>query len=338
MTTELIDIKQVELHFEKANGGGEMVERGASMAVTGALIAGTELISAKDIVPHGEWAHWLGKHWNYSQPKASRYMTIASNYSRVNNLKDAKSIREALRMIADEKAEKEPDTPIVPRSERKPADVKVSVPTDHPDDEPDPDPPPAPPTNRKTAKGSEKTPEDKKPKTPPIVPEIVDEPESDPWEYMTFGAIIEVAVSKLAETQHKEAAKRLRKAADKLDPPREDKIPTRVQLENAVPETWSKPLQIAAKDWAGYKQARKKDDRIQSLRAWQIALKQMADQPESIVIQKINNAIANSYKGWNHDSGNGKAQGHGYSNGRADGSCLGPNGRPEVQKRKIIYK
>lgn len=115
----------------------------------------------------------------------------------------------------------------------------------------------------------------------------------------------------ITDAYKKKVAKDLRKEADIYDPPDDDKIPTRTQLVTAIPDTWSDSLKQAATDWAAYKQARKKDDRIQSIRAWQIALKQMTDQEESTVVQKINNAIANSYKGWNHDSGssgNGKSK------------------------------
>lgn len=44
MTDELIDTKQIELHFDAANDAAELAERGAAMAVTGAITAGTKLI------------------------------------------------------------------------------------------------------------------------------------------------------------------------------------------------------------------------------------------------------------------------------------------------------
>ena len=222
MTNDMIDTRQIEQHFDAANEAAEKSSRMARGAVIEAIEAGVHLSRAKESVPHGEWSTWLGKHWNYSQSLAIKYMLI-SNSECVTNLKEAKSINEALRMIADDKEEK-----TAPRAARKPATVVVSVPDDHiadsnkmGDEQPDPDPTPDPPTIRKTAKGSEKTPESDKPRTQQVPVETVDDdPESDPWEYMTFGEIIAVALSKLAdEVQKKKAAKELRKAADKLDPP-----------------------------------------------------------------------------------------------------------------------
>ncbi|HQZ69031.1 MAG TPA: hypothetical protein PLY87_28285, partial [Planctomycetaceae bacterium] len=248
-------------------------------------------------------------------------------------LKDAKSIRLALRMISEENAEPEQET--APRSERKSGQVEVVEPDDEPDDDPTPDPP----TIRKTAKGSKKVKEADKPKTAAITPEIIDEPKESFPEETTLSDFSEQQILDFlvaTADEPKPRAKRLRKVADRLDPPGDGRIPTRPQLVNAIPETWSDPLKQAATDWAAYKQARKKDDRIQSIRAWQIALKQMTEQPESNVVQKINNAIANSYKGWNHDSGIGPVRNAAAT--QSNGSCLGANGRPEIKPRKINYK
>ena len=218
-----LNLLPIETLKEMANEAGEQVENNAKLTVQKAADCGRYLTAIKDQLEHGEWLPWLGANWDYSPRTAVRYMDIAANSSRVTNLKDASSIREALRMIADDKEEK-----TAPRAARKPATVVVSVPDDHiadsnkmGDEQPDPDPTPDPPTIRKTAKGSEKTPESDKPRTQQVPVETVDDdPESDPWEYMTFGDIIAVALSKLAdEVQKKKAAKELRKAADKLDPP-----------------------------------------------------------------------------------------------------------------------
>ena len=140
-------------------------------------------------------------------------------------MKDATSINDALRMIADSK----PET--VPRSDRKPADVVVSIPTDHlvdtdemVDEQPDDDPAPDPPSIRKTAKGSEKVGEDKKPRTQQVVPEILpDEPEEVFHEEktlsdFTFKEILEF-IGDSAAGDEKTVAKQLRKLADRLDPP-----------------------------------------------------------------------------------------------------------------------
>lgn len=58
------------------------------------------LITVKILVKHGEWLPWLEENFEGSQPTASRYMTLAENYSRVNSLLDSNpdlSIREAVK-------------------------------------------------------------------------------------------------------------------------------------------------------------------------------------------------------------------------------------------------
>ncbi|WP_373284265.1 DUF3102 domain-containing protein [Gordonia jinhuaensis] len=47
---------------------------------------GKVLITVKILVKHGEWLPWLEENFEGSQPAASRYMTLAENYSRVNSL------------------------------------------------------------------------------------------------------------------------------------------------------------------------------------------------------------------------------------------------------------
>jgi hypothetical protein len=150
-----------------------------------------------------------------------------SNSSCVTNLKSATSINDALRMIADSK----PET--APRSERKPADVVVSTPsetvyrddsraatTEQPEDD---DPTPDSPSIRKTAKGSEKVGEDKKPRTQQVVPEILDDepkeilPEEKTLSDWCENEILEYLVASADDAKRR--AKALRKAADKLDPP-----------------------------------------------------------------------------------------------------------------------
>jgi hypothetical protein len=216
MKSDLIDTKQIDLHFEKANMAAEQAEKNAKITVSMAITAGTELNAAKSSIPHGEWLKYLGKNWNYSQQTASRYMAIASKLLTMSNLNDAETVNDALRMIAAEKAAKEPVT--APRSERKSGQVEVVEPETEPDDDPTPDPP----TNRKTAKGSEKVKEADKPKTAAITPELIDEPEEVLPEERTLSdwsetQILDFLVATADEP--KPRAKRLRKVADKLDPP-----------------------------------------------------------------------------------------------------------------------
>lgn len=95
-----------------ANESAEEVESSARKTVEHAERCGRALLAAKEKVAHGKWLTWLGAHFDYGQQHASRYMTIASNYARVRNLEGATSIREALRMIAED--------PETPKRERKP--------------------------------------------------------------------------------------------------------------------------------------------------------------------------------------------------------------------------
>ena len=102
-----------------ANESAELVEASAKKAVEHAERCGRALNAIKAKLPHGEWGAWLGKNFDYSQRHAARYMTIASNWTRVSNLEGDGSIREALRMIADD-----PDTP---KRECKPAVEVIEV-------------------------------------------------------------------------------------------------------------------------------------------------------------------------------------------------------------------
>ena len=97
---------EIDVLIGIANESAEQVETAAKKAVEHAERCGRALIAIKAKLPHGEWGGWLGQNFDYSQEHARRFMAIASNSTRVLNLKDATSIREALRMIADD-----PETP-----------------------------------------------------------------------------------------------------------------------------------------------------------------------------------------------------------------------------------
>lgn len=89
---------------EMANDAAANVETQMRSAVQNAIIAGRALIAAKSQIKHGEWLAWLKENWRFSANLASDYMRIANTQSSVN-LQSAASISEALRMIADAKAE-----------------------------------------------------------------------------------------------------------------------------------------------------------------------------------------------------------------------------------------
>lgn len=121
-------------------------------------------------------------------------------------------------------------------------------------------------------------------------------------------AILRFLILSTDEKNNAEVASQLRKAADKLDPPKKVakvvSVPTAADLYEAIPGDFPDDLIHTTKQWASYKQGRAKGERIQSLDAWRIALKQIWTQAETNgvdgVISKIEKAIANSWKGWDH--------------------------------------
>lgn len=112
-TLTLFDDLNVESLAVIANESAAEVESSARKTVEHAERCGRALLAAKEKIAHGQWLGWLSANFDYNQQHASRYMTIASNYSRVSNLKEATSLREALRMIAED--------PETPKRERKPS-------------------------------------------------------------------------------------------------------------------------------------------------------------------------------------------------------------------------
>ena len=65
-------------------------------AVQHAIAAGERLIKAKRLVERGKWMDWIRNNFPASQPQANRYMSLASNYSRVSK---CKTLSEALAAI-----------------------------------------------------------------------------------------------------------------------------------------------------------------------------------------------------------------------------------------------
>ena len=86
-------------------------------ALEGAIEIGRRLTEAKELLPHGEWGNWLKTEFEFSQPTASRLMTLfkeyaadqsslfgaESKYSALNNI----SVTKALRLIAIPSEERE---------------------------------------------------------------------------------------------------------------------------------------------------------------------------------------------------------------------------------------
>lgn len=237
----LIDVKGVELHFEKANIAAETVEKGKGLILIGVITAGTELNAAKAAIPHGEWMSWLKKNWNYSHSLANKFMR-AANSERVTNLTEPVSMRQAfaLSMLSNDLDE---DSAVL--SAPKTGQVTVVDPQESssavpeaPAVEHEADTPTAtPPTIARTSAETRRTPEARKPRTQPVAvtAELVEESAEIPTVVRTDDRdglleaccrtcrptqILRVLISACAPESAAELGKLLRKAADTVDPPK----------------------------------------------------------------------------------------------------------------------
>ncbi len=328
---------------EMANLFAAKCQKAAQQTVKDAIVAGNALNEIKARMK-GHWMSWLKQNFDYSHKTAMTYMTLAENLKRFN-FEEVTSIRAALRAIAEEK--EEPATEVTPRAQRvanrvevpKPvksnqsADVNEKVDARTVDNDPNP----APRTNTLHRAATAKAKEAHRPVPAVVTPEIVDEPAPvavDPVQEWirshSLGDLVAAVVDQLEDDVAKrKAAAELRKLADKLDPPKVDKTPSKSQLIAMIPDDWAPELQRAAADWAEYKKARAKGELIQTIRAWELALQQFTTQPSKEVIAKVNKAIENSWKGWNHDS----ATGNRNSGGKVTTGRI----KPAADEPKITY-
>jgi hypothetical protein len=231
-----LSILPLETLAEMANEAAEQAENNAKATVQRAMDAGRFLNAAKEQCQYGTWLAWLGANWNYKHATASAYMQIA-NFQHAGNLKDAKSIREALRMIGEEKEDQQSDvveSAIVPRAERKTGRVEVEkvgqpiVQADPPKPEKDDDPNPAPTTNTKHTPATAKAKEADRPAPMTITPVIIEEPATVPDEPTLADWPVSEIIGflKSSADDPKKRARELRKAADELDPPTKFVKPT----------------------------------------------------------------------------------------------------------------
>jgi Protein of unknown function (DUF3102) len=65
-----------------------------------AIQAGSKLIEAKALLPHGEWLPWLRDHVGISDRRASDYMRLARSGLQIGSAADL-SIRAALASVAE---------------------------------------------------------------------------------------------------------------------------------------------------------------------------------------------------------------------------------------------
>lgn len=178
--SELIQLESlpVEALAEMANEAAAACEASGRKTVEHAIRCGRALLAAKAVVPHGEWAAWLGEHFEHSGRLARKYIEIANWHGRAN-LEDANSLGDALRIIADspekqaKKAEREakkleappkpsapptpaPPTPAPPAKPERPAWLANPDELDRPEED---DLPPLPRTNTHHTSENRRTPD-----------------------------------------------------------------------------------------------------------------------------------------------------------------------------------
>ena len=160
----------LETLAEMANEAAEVAQRSMAQAVHKAIDCGRYLQAAKQQVPHGQWASWVGANFDRDHRTATRYMQLATACETRASISDAASIREALRLIADDRATADEPAAIVvePEPELQEIEAELQKTETEPQERP---------TIRKVSAESSKVPETSKPKTPEVTPVLV--PEAD---------------------------------------------------------------------------------------------------------------------------------------------------------------
>lgn len=251
---------------------------------------GQLLTRAKQLIPYGQWDSYIEKTFKGKlKPRTVRRWMLEYREPEKAEERREKS-REAKRPSVAEVAK---------------ASVEVIEPGRQ-SVQPDDDSAPAKPTNRKVTASTKKTKEADKPKTAAITPEIIATPAAEHWNPITLAdysddELLDTIDARASEP--KKTAKKYRKRADVLDPPDTDRAPTLTQLINAIPDDWNPDLINAAADWCRYKASRPKAERYSTLKGWQITLKHMSEGKPKDVITKIEKAISNNWKGWDHANG-----------------------------------
>ena len=164
----------LETLAEMANEAAEVAQRSMAQAVHKAIDCGRYLVAAKAQVPHGQWASWVGANFDRDHRTATRYMQLATACETRASISDAASIREALRLIADDRATADEPVAIVVEAETEPEPELQEIETEQEEAETEPQ---ERPTIRKVSAEARKVPEAEKAKTPEVIPELVEEPE-----------------------------------------------------------------------------------------------------------------------------------------------------------------
>jgi ParB/Sulfiredoxin domain len=160
-------------------------------------------------------------------------------------------------------------------------------------------------------------------RTEPATPQKATETPSDAAEELRhtvkkalfFGSIpkiLRLIVNSVKPEDVATVAKHFRTAADLLQPapkPAANGTPSAASLIMHIPGNWPADLREAAEDWIEHKQALTRKDRIQTLKAWQASCKRVAKYPTHEVVDLMQKALANNWKGWEHnDHNNGKTK------------------------------
>lgn len=159
---------------EMANEAAELAQSSMQTAILRAVDCGRYLQAAKAQIPHGQWRAWLGVNFDREARTATRYMQLAVAFDGGNpRLTSETSIRQALRIIAEDKADDAIEIHPIPVSEPEPELAEIVDKSE--DIEELEQEPQERPTIRKVAAESRKIPEADKPKTLEVTPVLVDE-------------------------------------------------------------------------------------------------------------------------------------------------------------------
>jgi hypothetical protein len=157
-----------------ANEAAELAQASMQTTILRAVDCGRYLQAAKAQIPHGQWRSWLGVNFDREARTATRYMQLATEFDGGNpRLTSETSIRQALRIIASDKADDAIEIQPMLASEPEPELAEIveeSEDTDEPEQEPQ-----ERPTIRKVSVESRKIAEAEKPKTPEVTPVLVEE-------------------------------------------------------------------------------------------------------------------------------------------------------------------
>ena len=161
---------------DMANEAAELAQSSMQTAILRAADCGRYLLAAKAQIPHGQWRAWLGTNFDREARTATRYMQLAVAFDGGNpRLTSETSIRQALRIISEDKADDAIEIQPIPVIEPDPEPELAEI-VDEPEDVDETEQEPQErPTIRKVTAESRKVPEAQKPKTPEITPVLVEE-------------------------------------------------------------------------------------------------------------------------------------------------------------------